>query len=321
MALRFIIGNSGAGKSYTAFQHVIREAGKHPDIIYYVIVPEQFTMQTQKTLVEMHPDKGILNIDVLSFERLAFRVLEEVGGDMRRILEETGKNMVLQKLVQIHQKDLVYLKNQMKKPGYLDEVKSLISEFMQYEVDREELDRMQERCGDQVLLSMKLTGNIRLSDEKCLALLYGLSNHAEDHYTLRKISKRTGGFRILHEPDPLLKYIQRQILRRVLSQLLYHLGRWIYLADARDDLEEDRQAAHYNPVAARFGPQGDDEALGQTMQRSLELAGAAFQLGEFGCRTPILENILYLGLPLVQRAVFDGSWAQIKKQKIWRSSQ
>ena len=156
MALRFIIGNSGAGKSYTAFQHVIREAGKHPDIIYYVIVPEQFTMQTQKTLVEMHPDKGILNIDVLSFERLAFRVHEEEGGDMRRILAETGKNMVLQKLVQIHQKDLVYLKNQMKKPGYLDEVKSLISEFMQYEVDREELDRMQERCEDQVLLSMKL---------------------------------------------------------------------------------------------------------------------------------------------------------------------
>ena len=75
-----------------------------------------------------------------------------------------------------------------------------------------------EQCKN-FLLSMKLTGNIRLSDEKCLALLYGLSNHAEDHYTLRKIPKRTGGFRILHEPDPLLKYIQRQILRRVLSQL------------------------------------------------------------------------------------------------------
>ena len=89
MALRFIIGNSGAGKSYTAFQHVIREAGKHPDIIYYVIVPEQFTMQTQKTLVEMHPDKGILNIDVLSFERLAFRVL---GGSGRRYAPHSGGN-------------------------------------------------------------------------------------------------------------------------------------------------------------------------------------------------------------------------------------
>ena len=105
---------------------------------------------------------------------------------------------------------------------------------------------------------------------------------------------------------------------RVLSQLLYHLGRWIYLVDARDDLEEDLQAGRYNPVAARFGPQGDDQALKQTLDQSLELMGAAFQLGDFGCRTPVLENIIYLGLPLIQRAVFEGSWAQIKKQKIWR---
>lgn len=104
---------------------------------------------------------------------------------------------------------------------------------------------------------------------------------------------------------------------RVLEQLLYHLGRWIYLIDARDDLEEDRLAGRYNPVAARYGPSGDDESLERTLGHSLELMGAAFQLGSFGCRTPVLENILYLGLPLVQRAVFDGSWAQIKKQKIW----
>ena len=106
---------------------------------------------------------------------------------------------------------------------------------------------------------------------------------------------------------------------RVLEQFLYHLGRWIYLVDARDDLEEDLQAGRYNPVAARFGPQGDDQALKQTLDQSLELMGAAFQLGDFGCRTPVLENIIYLGLPLIQRAVFEGSWAQIKKQKIWRN--
>lgn len=104
---------------------------------------------------------------------------------------------------------------------------------------------------------------------------------------------------------------------RVLRQLLYHLGRWIYLVDARDDLAEDRLAERYNPIALRYGPEGDDPSLKQTLDYSLELIGAAFQLGEFGCRTPLLENIVYLGLPLVQRAVFDGSWAQIKKQKIW----
>ncbi len=106
---------------------------------------------------------------------------------------------------------------------------------------------------------------------------------------------------------------------RVLSQLLYHLGRWIYLADARDDLEEDRLSGRYNPVAARYGPDGDDTALALTMENSLELMGAALQLGEFGCRMPLLENIVYLGLPFVQRAVFDRSWNEIKKQKIWRN--
>lgn len=106
---------------------------------------------------------------------------------------------------------------------------------------------------------------------------------------------------------------------RVLSQLLYHLGRWIYLADAQDDLEEDRRAGRYNPVAARYGLEGNSRALRITMNHSLELMGAALQLGEFGCRLPLLENIIYLGLPLVQQAVFDGSWKEIKKHKIWRN--
>ena len=78
MSLQFIIGSSGSGKSCYAYQNIIEQAGLHPDKLYYVIVPEQFTMQTQKTLVEMSPGKGILNIDILSFERLAYRVLEEV---------------------------------------------------------------------------------------------------------------------------------------------------------------------------------------------------------------------------------------------------
>ena len=174
MSLQFIIGNSGAGKSYAAYQNVIREASRNPINMYYVIVPEQFTMQTQKTLVEMHPQKGILNIDVLSFERLAYRIFEEVGGDTRKVLEETGKNMVIQKLVQMNQKKLVYLKNQMKKPGYLDEVKSLISEFMQYEVHEEEMDKMINDAEDKPLLQMKL---------KDVSVLYqAFREYLSDHF-------------------------------------------------------------------------------------------------------------------------------------------
>lgn len=174
MSLQFIIGSSGAGKSYFSYKKIIEESLEHPNRNYYVIVPEQFTMQTQKTLVELHPGKGILNIDILSFERLAYRIFEEVGGDNRKLLEETGKSMVLKKMVQLHQKDLPYLGSQMKKPGYLDEVKSLISEFMQYDIQEEELERMMEKASDKKLLQMKL---------KDVRTLYqAFKDYLEGHY-------------------------------------------------------------------------------------------------------------------------------------------
>ncbi|MFR4561721.1 MAG: DUF5685 family protein [Flavonifractor plautii] len=115
--------------------------------------------------------------------------------------------------------------------------------------------------------------------------------------------------------------LQRERSRdRAMEQSLYHLGRWIYLLDAQDDLEEDRTAGRYNPVAARFGPEGDRDAMARTLDHSRNLMYSAAQLADFERRWPLIENILYLGLPLVQRAVFDGSWKQIQKQKIWRNS-
>ena len=174
MSLQFIIGSSGSGKSCYAYQNIIKQAGLHPEKLFYVIVPEQFTMQTQKTLVEMSPGRGILNIDILSFERLAYRVLEEVGGDSRILLEETGKSMVLQKMVQQHGKELSYLGGQMRKAGYLDEVKSILSEFMQYDIRDSEIQEMIEDSGDRALLQMKL---------KDVAVLYqAFTGYLKDHY-------------------------------------------------------------------------------------------------------------------------------------------
>ena len=128
----------------------------NPKLRYYCIVPEQFTMQTQRDFVTLHPRKGILNIDVSSFQRLAYHVLEEVGENGRMILEETGKNIVLQKLAKEHEEDLKILGKNLKKIGYIGEVKSLISEFIQYQVTPELLEEMIEKSGDRKLLSGKL---------------------------------------------------------------------------------------------------------------------------------------------------------------------
>lgn len=97
-------------------------------------------------------------------------------------------------------------------------------------------------------------------------------------------------------------------LDRPRGQLLYHLGRWVYLADAVDDLVRDRERGRYNPVAARFGDQVDLDYLDTTMGHSLALAQSAFQLLPRTRWSGILENILYLGLPNVQRLVMDGRW-------------
>ena len=79
MSLQLILGSSGAGKSHHLYSHIIEESVRHPERNYIVVVPEQYTMAIQKRMVSMHPRKGILNIDVVSFERLAYEVFEEVG--------------------------------------------------------------------------------------------------------------------------------------------------------------------------------------------------------------------------------------------------
>ncbi len=156
MSLQFVLGNSGFGKTTCLYEKMIQESMEHPEMRYFCIVPEQFTLQTQRDFVRMHPRHGILNIDVVSFQRLAFHVLDEVGANGRMILEETGKNMVLRKLAKEHEEELTILGRNLKKLGYISEVKSLISELTQYQVTPELLEEMIQNSNDRQLLSKKL---------------------------------------------------------------------------------------------------------------------------------------------------------------------
>ena len=98
MSLQFYFGPSGAGKSRMLYEEITRRALQNPKQNFLVIVPDQFTMQTQKDLVLLSDRGGILNIDVLSFGRLGHRILEEVGGREIPVLDDTGKSLVLQKV-------------------------------------------------------------------------------------------------------------------------------------------------------------------------------------------------------------------------------
>lgn len=111
-----------------------------------------------------------------------------------------------------------------------------------------------------------------------------------------------------------------EIRRRAMEQLLYHVGRWIYLVDAWDDRTDDRKTGSYNPVNLRYGLPNDgsgDEAarsqLALTLQHSRNLALSAFYLLEEGAWTPILENILCMGMPMVEHLVLTDQWKKQKK--------
>lgn len=69
MALQFYFGASGAGKSKKLHKDMIEASLKHPQTNYLLVVPDQFTMQTQMDLVVEHPNHAIMNIDVLSFSQ------------------------------------------------------------------------------------------------------------------------------------------------------------------------------------------------------------------------------------------------------------
>lgn len=155
--LQFILGNSGAGKSHYLYEKIIQESMKHPEINYLVIVPEQFTMQTQQDLCAMHPNHGIMNIDVLSFGRMAHRIFEEVGQSRGQVLDDEGKNLILRKIAGQFEEQLKVLKGNLKKQGYISEVKSVISEFTQYGVGFEELDVLMENLDEESFLYYKLS--------------------------------------------------------------------------------------------------------------------------------------------------------------------
>ncbi len=142
MSLQFYFGASGAGKSKKLHDHIIEESRKHPQKNYLLIVPDQFTMQTQMDLVVEHPRHAIMNVDVLSFGRLTHRVIEEVGGEELPVLDDTGKSLVLRKVAQEKREELSFLGSHLRKIGYIHEVKSALSEFMQYGVGEKELDAL-----------------------------------------------------------------------------------------------------------------------------------------------------------------------------------
>lgn len=174
MSLQFIFGNSGSGKSDFLYDSVLKQAKENKVQQFLIIVPEQFTMQTQRELVERQKQHAIMNVDVLSFARLAYRVFDDLGKQNVVVLEETGKNLVLRKVAEQKKAELNVLGANMNKMGYVGEVKSLISELMQYNIRPDALAEFLEK--------EPLGEGLRLKMQDVLTMYQGFTEYLKGRY-------------------------------------------------------------------------------------------------------------------------------------------
>ena len=168
-----VMGGAGSGKTRYLYQTAIKQAVEQPDRLFLFVVPEQYTMQTQKELVRLHPRKGLMNMDVLSFKRLAYRVFEDLGVQVPAVLDDMGKSMVLRKVAGMVRRDLGLYGSHLEQPGFISQLKSQISELGQYGIRPEDLKQVEAET-DHPLLKDKL---------KDLGVIYkSFRDYIEDHY-------------------------------------------------------------------------------------------------------------------------------------------
>jgi len=134
MAIRYILGRSGSGKSHRILQEIKQSLQDGGDDLLILLVPEQFTLQSERDLLQKLNLPGIMRVEVLSFTRLAQRVFSEAGGLTRTLLNEQGKNMVLRKMIDEVSRNLTIYKKAAQQDGFVPKFGELLSELKQQDI-------------------------------------------------------------------------------------------------------------------------------------------------------------------------------------------
>ena len=137
MSLRFIIGRAGSGKTEYCFEEILQQ--EHA----ILLVPEQYSLQANKELIQKTKGKAILQAEVFYFKKLAYRIFQKKGIGKTIPLSDVSKSMILRKILNQKKNDLLYFKNSLEQQGFIEQLGTTISELFQYQVDMEQLKAYQ----------------------------------------------------------------------------------------------------------------------------------------------------------------------------------
>lgn len=132
----FILGRTASGKTHHILSDITKKCQLEPTGAPIIIItPEQMTFHTEYQLLKMNEKNSMIRANALSFNRLAHRIMQEVGGLARYHLDEVGKSMLLKKIMLEKKDELGILKNEITKPGFIKKMDELFSEFKSYQID------------------------------------------------------------------------------------------------------------------------------------------------------------------------------------------
>ena len=140
-----------------------------------------------------------MDVDIVSFRRLLHHLLDELGDRIPTVLDDIGKSLVLRRVLAEHAGELPRFGSKAGKPGFIEEVKSLLSEFVRYEVTADVLEDVSERTED-TLLSDKLrefSVVYRQFREKCGETRY-LQRHVSSCERIRAHEGKRSVLRRIH---------------------------------------------------------------------------------------------------------------------------
>ena len=151
MSVYYLLGQANSGKSTFLCKKALEFAENEKKTVI-MIVPEQFALKTETDLVKMSSGHGIMNIEVLSFTRLAYRIMEEANDKAYPILDDMGKTMLIKTILRENCEQLHVYRKKDNSISFVDEIKSCISELMSYMITYDMLMPEEE---DNSLLSYK----------------------------------------------------------------------------------------------------------------------------------------------------------------------
>lgn len=172
--VKFVTGRAGKGKTYYIYEDIRGNLAEKGEDKLILLVPEQFTLQTERDLIRYLGVPGIMRLEVLSISRLGQRVLQETGGRSRTLINEQGRNMILKKIIDERSSDFEIYGKACRQQGFVQKMADLISELKQQDIIPQTLQEKASLCRADSIIKQKLHD---------IVLIYqGFNEYMQDRY-------------------------------------------------------------------------------------------------------------------------------------------